>query len=296
MSEEASAPPASSQTAGHASLQGLRVSDVGPPAEPPARVRTVHSPKYGYGSAQRSAPLADASATVQDAARAHGLHNSVAPAAAKHIPAPEQPSSARAAHGLPLASRRHSNGHGSHSPRDRMQHQRDRSQERSHHSSSRDRLVHHRGKQSTGHGWRAHSPYSPSRAAHRPSLQSDSRGRSPAEGGSASQVASILQLLSAVTLQSIRKCVTRPMPLSNLTARMQEGHGRLLNDIVSHVPSVSGLDHSAEYAMHLVEKPLYAITPGLVQCLSLKRQPPSSCPRPAFWDPHQDHEKGKQPH
>ena len=180
----------------------------------------MHSPKPGYGSAQRSAPLLDGSATVQDAARAHGPHNSLIPTAAKEVSAADQHSSARASHGLLSASRQLSNGHGRHSSRDHMQRQRERSQERSRHSSSRDGSVDRRGKQSTGRGRRADSPYSPSRAAHRPSRQSDSRDGSPGAGGSASQVASILQLLSAVTLQSIRKCVARPMPLSNLTARM----------------------------------------------------------------------------
>ena len=158
-------------------------------------VRMAHSPGSGYGSAQRSASLADGSATVQEAARA--------------------------SHEVPSASRRLSNGHGRRSARDHMQ--RERSQDRSHHSSSRDRSLNLRGKQSTGRGRRDDGPYSPSRAARRPRRQSDSREKSPGEEGSASRVASILQLLSAGTLQSIRKCVARPMPLSNLATRMQTG-------------------------------------------------------------------------
>ena len=187
----------------------------------------MHSPSSGYRSAQRSAPLTDGSATVQDAARAHGLHNSMTPTAAKEVSAADQHNSACASHGLPSASRRLSNGHASHSSRDHMQRQRERSQERSRHSSSRDRSVDHRGKQSTGRGRRADSPYSPSKAASKPRRRSNSRDNSPGEKGSASQVASILQLLSAVTLHSIRKCVARPMPLFTLTMHA-ESRGRPL--------------------------------------------------------------------
>ena len=218
--EEASAPPARSQTAGHASLESLKVIDKRSPSKPPLEVRMAHSPQFRYGSAQRSALLADELATVQDAANAHGLHDSMRPAAAKGMPTPDYPDSARALHRHRSASRLHSNGHGSRSSRDHVQ--RERSQEVSHHSSSRDRSVDHRGKQSSGHERRGSSPGSQSRAVGRPHQRSNSRGKSPGEGVSASWVASILQLLSTVTLQSIRKCVARLVPHSNLTERMQE--------------------------------------------------------------------------
>ena len=189
---------------------------------------------------------------MQDAASSHGLHNSTT-AAARDINSPDRPSPAPASQRFHLASRRHSNGHGSRSSRDHMQRQRERSQERSHHSSSRDGSLSHRGKQSTGRGRRADSPYSPSRAARRPRQRSDSRDGLPGEGGSGSQVASILQLLSTVTLQSIRKCVAGPMPLSNLTAAHAKPPCPSANATLYLQPRVSrqGLTaRVAEYVMH----------------------------------------------